>query len=572
MTKDSRKDTSSENPKRKKLFSIRNLIVLILVTAVAAVVGNKFGLFDKLPFVGKETAVYEQPPHQAVPAASSHQAAPKTAAADRAGGKSVVDVMNSHFVAVEETVTAGQAVQQIKNKDIGPQVVFVTDSTGRLVGVSSPAKLLVAPEGETVKNLMEHDVNSVPITADIAAAGKMLHAAGTDVLPVVKEENILVGLITTGQLKARSGDASHQGAQLHASAASASAAKAQGHDAKTQQPHATGTEHSASGHAPVATGGHDDPAADETHAAQQSHKPAEAGDPPAEHAAAPAAHSGQHQASAGEAALPHGQSAGPAPAHGAKTLPSGPTGVAFVEALIKPLKYELDDRFYGWRPNDILDFTDNVNNFQLGVLEVTRRAAVALAERISRTGTIEHFDPNVQNAMNWLMIKSDRYWLPSPEHKYGSAIEELEKYRDRLMRAEASFYTRQDNLIPLLVAFSDLLGSSEENLVKPTEKDGTSVSFFKADDYFYYAQGVVSAMGTMLEAVAVDFHDTVQSRRGSDELHHAIHWCHAAQEIQPWLILDSGYSSIFANHRVNLAGPISHIRFHLGVLITTLST
>ena len=43
-------------------------------------------------------------------------------------------------------------------------------------------------------------------------------------------------------------------------------------------------------------------------------------------------------------------------------------------------------------------------------------------------------------------------------------------------------------------------------------------------------------------------------------------------KIQPWLILDSSYSSIFANHRVNLAGPISHIRFHLGVLITTLST
>ena len=58
-------------------------------------------------------------------------------------------------------------------------------------------------------------------------------------------------------------------------------------------------------------------------------------------------------------------------------------GVAFVTATIKPLSYELNDRFWGWRPNDILDFTDNINNFQLGVLEVTRRTTVILTERLS---------------------------------------------------------------------------------------------------------------------------------------------------------------------------------------------
>ena len=58
-----------------------------------------------------------------------------------------------------------------------------------------------------------------------------------------------------------------------------------------------------------------------------------------------------------------------------QALKQRPKGVAFVEATIKPLEYELKERFYGWRPNDILDFTDNVNNFQLGVLEVTRRTA-----------------------------------------------------------------------------------------------------------------------------------------------------------------------------------------------------
>lgn len=77
-----------------------------------------------------------------------------------------------------------------------------------------------------------------------------------------------------------------------------------------------------------------------------------------------------------------------------------PKGVAFIEALVQPLTYELHQRFWGWRPNDILNFTDNVNNFQQGVLEVTRRTAVILAERISRTGSTAAFDPNLERAMN----------------------------------------------------------------------------------------------------------------------------------------------------------------------------
>ncbi len=79
-------------------------------------------------------------------------------------------------------------------------------------------------------------------------------------------------------------------------------------------------------------------------------------------------------------------------------------GVLFVDAIIAPLDYELNERFWGWRHNDILNFTDNVNNFQLGVLEVTRRAVITLTERISRTGTTAALDPNLEDATNWLML------------------------------------------------------------------------------------------------------------------------------------------------------------------------
>ncbi len=249
-----------------------------------------------------------------------------------------------------------------------------------------------------------------------------------------------------------------------------------------------------------------------------------------------------------------------------------PKGVLFVQAVIRPMTFELNERFWRWRPNDILDVTDNVNNFQLGVLEVTRRTAVNLAEKLSRTGDTASFDPNLERAMNWFMIKADRFWFPSAESKYREALDEMNRYSKKLEKREATFYTRPDNLIPLLSAYRDLLGSCDENLVKEKEETGEAVSFFKADDYFYYAQGVASTMGTILEAIMIDFQQTLEIRHGVEPLRQAIESCRRATQISPWIVTDGGLSSIFANHRANMAAPISHARFYLGVLIRTLST
>jgi hypothetical protein len=249
-----------------------------------------------------------------------------------------------------------------------------------------------------------------------------------------------------------------------------------------------------------------------------------------------------------------------------------PRGVAFVEAAMQPMKYELEERWWGWRPNDIIDITDNVNYFQLGVLEVTRRTIVALAERISRHGVTDSLDPNLEEAMNWFMVKASSYWFPSAESKYRDGLEEMSVYLEKLKTGRATFYIRSDNLIPLLASFEDLLGSCDENLVKQTSEDGTPVGFFAVDNYFFYTRGVASAMATVLEAVHHDFLPTLESRNATELLHHAVVSCKRAAEIDPWIVLDRNLGSIFANHRANMAAPISHARFYLGQLVKTLST
>lgn len=267
----------------------------------------------------------------------------------------------------------------------------------------------------------------------------------------------------------------------------------------------------------------------------------------------------------------------PEPIYRPEALPSGPPekkqrGVAFVEALIKPIESELS-RFWGWRPNDLIQFTDNVNEMQLGVLEATRRASVTLTDKISRTGSTAVLNPHLEQAMNSFMIRADNYWFPAPEQEYRIAIKQLNIYKEQLMRGEAAFYTRTDNLIPLLRAFEQLLGSCDENLVKPHEDDGKPVSTFRADNYFYYAKGVAIAVSSILEAVEKDFDRVLEVRNAKEVLHHAVEAAHHAAHMKPWLfITEASLSGIFANHRANMAAHISHARFYIGLLAETLST
>ncbi len=249
-----------------------------------------------------------------------------------------------------------------------------------------------------------------------------------------------------------------------------------------------------------------------------------------------------------------------------------PQGVLFVEALIQPLEFELA-RFWGWRPNDLIQFTDNVNEMQLGVLEATRRASITLTDKISRTGSTAALNPHLEQAMNSFMIRADGYWFPSPEQEYQLAIKQLNIYKDQLIRGEAEFFTRTDNLIPLLRAFEQLLGSCDDNLVKTHEDDGKPVSTFRADNYFFYTKGVVIVVSSILEAVEKDFERILEVRSAKEVLHHAVEAAHHAAHMKPWLfVTEASLNGIFANHRANMAAHISHARFYIGLLAETLST
>lgn len=430
--------------------------------------------------------------------------------------------------------------------------LYATQETPGQVAIAYPGKLLVNPDVSPLEELLSHTQATLEINVTPQAMSDYLNDTRHPALAVLDSAHHLVGIVATDEALAELKSAGNKHApaadnDTEADAKSPVVAASVGHGGAT-----THTAASTQAHGVMDSQTHP-PASDPSH--QGGHETAGHSD---------TADADEHETT-GQAKDAHG-------GHGAKPAADQPKGVAFITAAISPLEYELKDRFFGWRPNDLVEFTDNVNKFQLGVLEVTRRTAVVLAERMSRTGITASFDPNLENAMNWFMIKPDKYWFPSSESKYLDGLKEWGRYEERLKRGEANFHTRADNLIPLLMVYEDLLGSCEENLVKYSEEDGSPVSFFRADDYMFYTKGVVSAMATILEAVEVDFHGILSSRRALADLHHAIESCHHATHVDPFIVFNSDPSSMLANHRANMAAPLSHARFYMSVLIKTLST
>lgn len=305
------------------------------------------------------------------------------------------------------------------------------------------------------------------------------------------------------------------------------------------------------------------PAAPQT----QGHAPAATAHPPA--AAAPA-----HPPAAGSpaGAAGHGEAAGhgPAAAHGGghgPVLPeiSAVPGVTFVETMIKLMNHELHGRVLGWRPNDIIAgrFTDNINYYQLGVLEAIRFTTLRLKDSLTRMGESDTYDPDLEQALNYFMNSATRFWFPSAEGSYDEAVSHLKNFVVKLQKGQRNFYYRKDTLVALINSYRDLLGNVNKNLV------ASPISWFRTDDHFYYAKGVSHVYFEILKVCRVGFEKQLASTMyGIEFMDTIIHELYRAEEVDPWIILDSDLGSIFANHRANLNAPLSEAVHLMGTLST----
>jgi magnesium transporter len=113
---------------------------------------------------------------------------------DTAGG-----IMVPEFIALEEDMTAGEAIKSLQKEHLDvemPFYLYVVDSNGKLIGVSSLRQLVVVPPNTPLKNFMTTDVFAVKTDMDQEEVAKIVARYDILAVPVVDDTNKLVGIVT----------------------------------------------------------------------------------------------------------------------------------------------------------------------------------------------------------------------------------------------------------------------------------------------------------------------------------------------------------------------------------------
>lgn len=113
---------------------------------------------------------------------------------DSAGG-----IMTTEVTALPEHLTVGQAVEELRrlNEQLEQLFyVYVVDAGRRLVGVLSMRDLILARPDKTLNRIMRTGVHAVPATMDQEEVARQMRRRNFLALPVVDQQNRLVGLIT----------------------------------------------------------------------------------------------------------------------------------------------------------------------------------------------------------------------------------------------------------------------------------------------------------------------------------------------------------------------------------------
>ena len=112
---------------------------------------------------------------------------------------SVGSIMTAEFVDLKKDMTVKEAIEHIRSTGDDKETIYncyVTDAGRRLEGIVTIKDLLLATDEATVESLMERDVISVKTSDDQETAALLFNKYDFLAMPVVDQENRLVGIVT----------------------------------------------------------------------------------------------------------------------------------------------------------------------------------------------------------------------------------------------------------------------------------------------------------------------------------------------------------------------------------------
>ena len=108
-------------------------------------------------------------------------------------------VMTVEYVDLRAYMAVGEAIERIRRIGIDKETInncYVTDEKKRLIGTLTLREIILADENQLISDLMEDNVITVHTMDDQEEVAKMFVKYDFSVMPVVDNENRLVGIIT----------------------------------------------------------------------------------------------------------------------------------------------------------------------------------------------------------------------------------------------------------------------------------------------------------------------------------------------------------------------------------------
>jgi CBS domain-containing protein len=107
-------------------------------------------------------------------------------------------LMNPDFVVVPVSATAGDALQRVRESDLGPQqvaVMCVVDEHGALLDTVTLAELVRADAGRPLAELTDEQLPAVPAETELPEVARLMADYNLVAMPVLGEHRVPVGMI-----------------------------------------------------------------------------------------------------------------------------------------------------------------------------------------------------------------------------------------------------------------------------------------------------------------------------------------------------------------------------------------
>ena len=147
----------------------------------------------ELPAERSEELLQEMPPEEREEMQGLLRFAPRTAGA----------LMTTEFLALPETAKVGFAIDVLRESDLevdSLDAISLVDMGGGLVGTVPLSRLLLASSDTPLKALLQEPVVSLPGDADEKEVFELFDKYNLRALPVIAEQNRLVGVITADDI------------------------------------------------------------------------------------------------------------------------------------------------------------------------------------------------------------------------------------------------------------------------------------------------------------------------------------------------------------------------------------